>query len=214
MKRPKATGDGDAADRSLEAAPLALTTPTADNYRANLQELGQRLAGLRDACGYSQDDFATLLGVTTGQLAAFEQTGYDIPASLLMHAAHLCKVDMAALLTGTSGHLNTYQVVRAGQGRKVDRFAGYHFSDLAYNYGSKIMQPLLVTLDPSDAPAELVSHAGQEFNYVTAGTVILVFADKEIELGIGDSVYFNPLIPHGQRCGGAQPATFVTVICE
>ena len=74
------------------------------------------------------------------------------------------------------------------------------------------MQPLLVTLDPCDEPAALVTHSGQEFNYVTKGTVILVFADREIKLNVGDSVYFNPQIPHGQRCGSAESATFVTMI--
>ncbi|MDR2672540.1 MAG: cupin domain-containing protein [Coriobacteriales bacterium] len=185
-----------------------------NGFESDLAQLGQRLAGLRDACGFDQAEFAEQLGIKAEQLAAYEQTGYDIPISLLMHAAHLCRVDMAVLLTGTSTHLDSYQVARAGQGRTVDRFPGYHFADLAYNYSGKVMQPLLVTLDPSDEPAELVTHAGQEFNYVTEGTIVLVFADKEIELGPGDSVYFDPRIPHGQRCGGNQPATFVTVITE
>jgi len=177
-------------------------------------QLGQRIAGLRDACGYEPDEFADLLGIDRDTYRSYEQTGYDVPASLLMHIANVCKVDMGVLLTGVSTHLDTYQVIRAGQGRVVDRFPGYHFQDLAYNYSHKVMQPLLVTLDPADEPAELVTHAGQEFNYVTKGVVILVFADREIELHEGDSVYFNPQLPHGQRCGSSEPATFITMITE
>ncbi len=178
--------------------------------QTELRELGERLAGLRDACGYSQEGFAQQLGISFETLKAYEETGFDIPISVLMHAARVCNVDMAVLLTGTSTHLDTYQVVRAGEGRIVDRFPGYHFEDLAYSYNNKVMQPLLVTLDPSDEPAELVTHGGQEFNYVVAGTVIVVFADKEIELEVGDSLYFNPQIPHGQRCGSSQSAVFVS----
>jgi quercetin dioxygenase-like cupin family protein/DNA-binding XRE family transcriptional regulator len=181
---------------------------------SQFKELAHRIAGLRDACGYSVEDFADELGVDREVYRAYEESGFDVPASLLMHIANVCKVDMAVLLTGNSTHLNTYQVVRAGTGRVVDRFPGYHFQDLAYNYIGKVMQPLLVTLDPSDEPAELVSHAGQEFNYVTQGVIKLVFADREIELKVGDSVYFNPQIPHGQRCGSDEPATFVTMITE
>jgi transcriptional regulator with XRE-family HTH domain len=181
---------------------------------SQFKELAQRIAGLRDACGYTTEGFADALGVDRETYRSYEETGFDVPASLLMHIAHVCKVDMAAILTGGTTHLDTYQVVRAGAGQVVDRFPGYHFQDLAYNYAGKIMQPLLVTLDPSDEPAGLVSHAGQEFNYVTQGTVILVFADREIELNVGDSVYFNPQIPHGQRCGSDGPATFVTMITE
>lgn len=179
-----------------------------------LKDLGRRLGGLRDACGYGQEEFADMLGIDHARLKEYEDTGYDVPIGILMHAARLCNVDMAVLLTGISTHLDTYQVVRAGEGRIVDRFPGYHFEDLAYNYNAKVMQPLLVTLDPSDEPAELVSHGGQEFNYVVTGKVILVFADKEIELDAGDSVYFNPQIPHGQRCGSDESAVFVTMITD
>jgi len=179
---------------------------------SQFKELASRIAELRDACGYTLEDFATKLGVDCDTYRGYEETGFGVPASVLMSIANVCNVDMAVLLTGGSAHLNTYQVVRAGKGQAVKRFPGYHFQDLAYNYAGKVMQPLLVTLDPSDEPAALVTHSGQEFNYVTKGTVILVFADREIELQVGDSVYFNPQIPHGQRCGSSEPATFVTMI--
>jgi len=182
--------------------------------KTELKELGQRLGGLRDACGFDREEFAEKLGISLETLVSYEDTGFDIPISVLMQAARICEVDMAVLLTGSSTHLSTYQVVRAGEGRIVDRFPGYHFEDLAYNYHNKVMQPLLVTLETADEPAELVTHGGQEFNYVVAGKVILVFEDKEIELDVGDSVYFNPQIPHGQRCGSSTSAVFVTIITD
>jgi transcriptional regulator with XRE-family HTH domain len=194
--------------------PVSLPAAAAAVPETQFLELAQRIAGLRDSLGYEVEEFADLLGVERTLYRAYEQTGFDVPASLLMHIANVCKVDMGVLLTGVSTHLNTYQVVRAGKGRVVDRFPGYHFQDLAYNYSHKVMQPLLVTLDPADEPAELVTHAGQEFNYVTQGRVVLVFADREIELNVGDCVYFNPQIPPGQRCGSSEPATFVTMITE
>jgi len=179
---------------------------------SQFKELALRIAELRDVCGYTMEEFAAKLGVDLDTYCGYEETGFDVPASVLMGIANVCNVDMAVLLTGGSAHLDTYQVVRAGKGQAVKRFPGYHFQDLAYNYAGKVMQPLLVTLDPSDEPAALVTHSGQEFNYVTKGTIILVFNDREIELHEGDSVYFNPQIPHGQRCGSDKPATFVTMI--
>ena len=76
------------------------------------------------------------------------------------------------------------------------------------------MQPLLVTLEPSDEPAKLVSHAGQEFNLVLKGTIAVVFEDQEIILNEGDSIYFNPTYLHGQRCVGDSKARFLTMIAE
>jgi mannose-6-phosphate isomerase-like protein (cupin superfamily) len=76
------------------------------------------------------------------------------------------------------------------------------------------MQPLEVTINPSDEPAKLVQHTGQEFNLVLEGTLVVVWGTREFVLNPGDSIYFNPAIPHGQRCGGEVPARFVTVIAE
>jgi quercetin dioxygenase-like cupin family protein len=181
---------------------------------SQFKELAERIAGLRDACGYTADEFADKLGVNREVYAAYEATGFDVPASLLMHIANICHVDMAVLMTGLSAHLDQIQVVRAGAGRVTDRLPDYHFQDLAYNFGNKVMQPLLVTLDPTEDAAELVTHGGQEFNYVIKGRVVLVFADREFVLDEGDSAYFNPQIPHGQRCGSSEPAAFVTVITD
>ena len=89
-----------------------------------------------------------------------------------------------------------------------------YFEDLAWRFADKIMQPLLVILDPSDEPAKLVTHGGQEFNLVLEGTVVVVWGDREFHLGPGDSIYFNPQMPHGQRCGSDVPAKFVTIIAE
>ena len=46
------------------------------------------------------------------------------------------------------------------------------------------------------------------------GNVIVTLGDKEFSLTAGDSIYFNPTIPHGQRCGGPEKARFLTVIAE
>ena len=118
------------------------------------------------------------------------------------------------LITGEPSRIDTFQVVRRGQGKSISRFPGYRFKDLAFRYADKIMQPLLVTLEPSDEPAKLVTHSGQEFNLVLKGTVAVVFEDREIILNEGDSIYFNPTYPHGQRCAGDTKARFLTMIAE
>ena len=177
-------------------------------------EVGMRLAELRDACGYTQETMASELEISLDTYARYEETGEDIPISVIYHAAKVCGVDFTEIIYGAAARLDTYHIVKAGEGKSVDRYPGYAFEDLAFRYKSKIMQPLLVRLDPSDKPAALVSHSGQEFNYVLEGTVVLVFDGKEYVLNQGDSVYFNPMHMHGQRCGGDEPAVFLTMIAE
>lgn len=177
-------------------------------------EIGMRIAGLRDACDVTQEDMAEELGVSIETYQNWEKTGADVPISAIYHMANTFGVEFTEILTGTAAKLNTYHVVKAGEGREVDRYPGYYYQDLAWRYGGKIMQPLLVFLDPSDEPAKLVSHHGQEFNLVLEGTVIVTIEDKEFVLEAGDSIYFNPEQLHGQRCGGDTQARFVTIIAE
>ena len=179
-----------------------------------MRDVGQRICGLREACDVTVEEMAEELGVDIETYTKWEETGADVPISAIYHMARTFGVEFTEILTGTSAKLDTYQVVRAGEGMEVERFPGYHYDDLAWRYVGKIMQPLEVVLDPSDEPAKLVTHTGQEFNLVLEGTVIVTFADKEFALNAGDSIYFNPSYPHGQRCGSDTPAKFVTIIAE
>lgn len=180
----------------------------------DFREIGLRIKGLRESCDVPREELAAELGVPVDTYANWEETGADVPISALYHIANRFGVDLTAILTGTAAKLDTYQVVRAGEGRIVDRYPGYYFQDLAWRYGGKIMQPLLVTLDPSNEPAELVTHSGQEFNLVLEGSMTVTFGEKDLDLEAGDSIYFNPTHPHGQKCKGSVPAKFVTIIAE
>ncbi|MBQ6454788.1 MAG: cupin domain-containing protein [Eggerthellaceae bacterium] len=179
-----------------------------------LAEIGERIKGLREACDVTIEEMAESLNVDVATYEKWEETGEDVPISAIYHMANEFGVEFTEILTGSAAKLDTYQVVRAGQGREVDRYPGYYYQDLAWRFSGKIMQPLLVVLDPSDEPAKMVSHTGQEFNLVLEGCVVVSWCDKEFELYAGDSIYFNPSLPHGQRCGGDVPAKFVTVIAE
>lgn len=182
--------------------------------KKNLRDIGLRLQGLREACDYSIEDMARELEVSPGTYREWEETGAEAPISAIYHMARLFGVEFTEILTGTAAKLDTYHVVRRGEGQEIDRFPGYHYDDMAWRFRDKIMQPLMVVLDPSDEPAALVTHRGQEFNFVVEGSITVVFDDKEIVLNEWDSIYFNPMHPHGQRCHGDKTAKFITIIAE
>ncbi len=179
----------------------------------SIKEIAARIRELREVCDYTQEMLADELGIPVEVYVGYEQNG-DFPISVIYEIATKFKVDFNELITGEPSRIDTYQVVRRGQGMTVSRFPGYRFKDLAFRYTDKIMQPLLVTLEPSDEPAELVTHAGQEFNLVLKGSIDVIFEDTVLTLNEGDSVYFNPSYPHGQRCHGDSKARFLTVIAE
>lgn len=180
----------------------------------NYEEIGARLRELREVSDCSVEELAAELGISPEVYAGYEKNGKDVPISVIYEIAQKFKVDFTEIITGNTAWLNTYHLIRRGEGKNVNRNPEYHFEDLAYRYGNKIMQPLLVTLEPTDEVAKLITHSGQEFNMVLEGTVIITLGNKEIVMNPGDSIYFNPTIPHGQRCGGDTKARFLTVIAE
>lgn len=179
-----------------------------------INEIASRIRELREVCGYTAQQLANELNIDEKVYEDYENNGLNIPISVIYQIATKFGVDFTEIITGVGAKLDTYHVVKKGDGKSIDRYPGYRFEDLAFRYAHKIMQPLLVTLDPSDKPAALVSHTGQEFNLVMEGTIALVFENKEIILEEGDSVYFNPTKLHGQRCVGDKKAIFLTVIAE
>lgn len=178
-----------------------------------LKLIAERIRELRESCDYSIRQLADELGIAESVLAEYENNGKNIPISVIYDIAKIFKVDFSEILTGNTARINTYCVVRRGEGIKVNRAPGYDFLSIAHKYSGKIMEPMIVEVEPDNGDMKLITHPGQEFNYVLSGTVKVIIGDKEVLLKEGDCIYFNPSYPHGQRAVG-EKATFLTVITD
>ena len=175
-------------------------------------DIGRRIAELRDICGFTQKEMASELGLDLKTYISYEEKGLDIPIGVIFRIANRCGVDFTEILTGVNAKLDTYHVVRSGEGLEVSRKPGYSYKDLAFRYGHKIMQPTMVTLETDFA--ELNTHKGQEFNLVVKGSLRLIVDGREEVLNEGDSVYLNAEIPHGHMSLNDESCTFLAVISE
>ena len=179
----------------------------------NMKQIAARLGEIRGVCGYSVEEIAARLKLDPRQYEDYETSGNDIPISVLYELANLYGVDITELLTGKSPKLSNYCVVKKGQSKGVDRYPGYHFESLAYKFKRRVMEPLMVDVEPDEKDLALITHPGQEFNYVVEGVVMVVIGDEALVLEAGDCIYFDPELPHGQKAVG-RPAKFLTVIAE
>lgn len=178
------------------------------------QMIAARVRELREILDLSEAEVATKLGMSIEQYRKYEDNTEAFPISALTALAEILHVDYTELLTGEAPRMSDYSLVRDGNGVKIERYEGYSFQSLAYNFKGRTMEPMLVYLEPHDddsSEPKLVTHGGQEFNLVMEGTVKVVVGSREFILNQGDSLYFDPSIPHGQRAVGG-PAKFVTVI--
>ena len=175
-------------------------------------QIAARIRELREILDVPQEALAQKIGVDIEEYKRYESAQDDIPIGVLYGVAAELRVDPTELLTGEAPRMDEYTIVRGGNGVSVERYPGYAFTSLAFNYKHRDMEPMLVTLSPNEE-AELVTHGGQEFNYVLESSIKVVIEGREFILNKGDSIYFNPALPHGQRAVGGQ-AKFLTIINE
>jgi quercetin dioxygenase-like cupin family protein len=178
-----------------------------------LAQIPGRIKELREILEISAIDMARDIGIPLSTYEKYETGGMDIPISALYKIAEQLKVDATVLLTGEDPRMETASVCRKGKGVQVERYPGYEFQALAYNFKGRTLDPLLVYLDPSKPPAAQVTHFGQEFNYVVEGKVKVTVGRRGYILEAGDSIYFDAGLPHGQSAVDA-PARFITIIQE
>ena len=109
-----------------------------------IKQISERIRELRDILDMDADDVARAIGVTKDEYFAYETGAKEIPISLLYKVAELFKVDPTVLMTGDVPRMDDYTVVRGGNGVKVERYPGYSFSALAFNYKHRQMDPMIV----------------------------------------------------------------------
>lgn len=176
-----------------------------------IKQVGKRIFYLREALDMNQEQVASAIGMSIEEYNHYENGDKDIPVSMIYSVAAILNIDATELLIGESPRMTEYSVTRKGQGVGIERYKGYAFESLAYNYIGRDKEPMIVTISPGEEHPALVTHHGQEFNYVLEGKIGVIIGSKTIKLCEGDSIYFNPSIPHGQIALG-NTARFLTVI--
>lgn len=179
----------------------------------SIKAISERLIELRTFSDYTTKQMADLLDLEESVYCRYEEGNDEVPINVIYKIASILETEPSYILNGLMPDNDEAVQVFEGKGVSIKRYEGYSFSSLAANFKNKVMNPMLVTLSPTDTP-ELVVHGGQEFNYVLEGELRVIVGSKDYYLRAGDSLYFNPSLPHAQLPMNNKPAKFLTVITE
>lgn len=162
------------------------------------------LRAVRRQRGLTLEQLAAQTGLTKSYLSKIERRRSTPSIAVALKVARALEVDVGRLFSDEA----------AQEKITVDRAAaadGQRYRVLASALLGKSMSPFVVR--PTAKPAENphAEHTGQEFVFVHAGRIELGYADHTIELGAGDSAYFDASISHKIRAVGAEPAEVVVV---
>jgi transcriptional regulator with XRE-family HTH domain len=112
-------------------------------------------------------------------------------------------------------------VVRNGEQGTTMHFSGgegagrgdLDFFSLAANKMGRHMEPFLIDVHPLSARATRPStHEGEEFVYVLAGEVEVLYGRDSYRLKAGDSIYYDSIVPHHVHSGDGAEARVLVVV--
>lgn len=183
-----------------------------NNMDEQIRQIAERLRGLREVLELSTEEVARDCGISQEEYERAESGAYDISVSLLQQVARHYHIALDALMFGEEPKMSTYFVTRAGKGISVERTKVYKYQALAAGFKDRKADPFIVTVEPGERPMHYNTHAGQEFNLVLEGRLLLSVGGKELTLNTGDSIYFNSQLPHGMKALDGKTVKFLAII--
>jgi transcriptional regulator with XRE-family HTH domain len=175
--------------------------------------LGEQLRELRKIKGFTLQQVAEKVGVSTGYLSQIERNRSKLPIGILKKIADVLDVHMNWFFQ-PEAHAPAEErefIVRAGQRRKMFfTGTGIHEELLSPNLNGPLELLLSVIAPGSDS--DFYSHDGAEAGYVLSGLLDLWIGDKHFRLESGDSFSFKSTTQHRCANPGREPTQVIWVI--
>ena len=183
---------------------------------AKIQEIAERIRGLREILEISEEEMARITDTSLEEYRAKEAGQSDFSFTFLYECAKAFGVDIVELLTGEKPKLSFYTVVRSGKGLPIKRRKGFEYQHLAYRIQDKLAEPFVVTApyfpEEQNQPIALSRHKGQEFDFVLKGSLKVQLENHIEVLGEGDSIFYDSGHGHGMIATGGNPCVFLAVV--
>jgi transcriptional regulator with XRE-family HTH domain len=182
----------------VEGPATALTTEADDLRKPDLREqavaLGRLIRQARQN-RYSLEQLASKAGVSTGLISQLERGKGNPSFMTLLRIARALELPLGALLQGPS--LEGGMVVRsAGRRRLFLPNDGITYELLTPGLTGKLAVLRTVIPVGFTNKENPFRHQGEECNYVEAGTLVVHVGEYEATLEAGDSITYDPSIPH------------------
>lgn len=159
------------------------------------------------------------LGGQCGLSAAYLSRVENHRAALTLHnldlVARALKVPMTTFFEEDEAVL-PMELCRVGGGRKqrIVKRITVGLELLAAGKRGKLMEPILVTLNPEETRHPLRFHAGEEFNYVLTGRCAFSYGQEDMLLNEGDAVYYDASVPHAMHAAEGKRCVLLAVVAS
>jgi len=183
-----------------------------------VRAVGQAIRALRQQSGMTLDELSERAGLSPSFMSLVERGRSSLALTSLFSVARALGVDVAQLLPATGevhqGH-DGCQVIRE-YAREITpvRVGDRDYRFLAAQITNRILEPLLVTVQPTLTEQVSYGHLGEEFAWVVSGEVIYVVEGYEYRLGPGDSIHIDSSRSHSLRNETDEDAAVLWVLSQ
>jgi len=161
--------------------------------------IGHRIRRMRRQQSRTLDDIAAACGFTKSLLSKIENGRTVPPVATLTKIAKAFGVGVAKLVDDGADAGTVFQPGKGVALHLMPTDKGYSFFAFAASRGVNVMQPYLFTAQRGRVKPHALTHAGEEFVYVLAGSMRYRVGAAEYTLGPGDSLYFDAEEDHEMK---------------
>ena len=187
---------------------------------ATATQIGSKITTLRESLGLSVDELAERSGCDAVTITGLESGEYAPSLTPLIKLTRALGVRLGTLLDDET-ELGPI-VTRRDAAEKVTRIKSLEtasdagvldFFSLASGKASRHMEPFVIDVQPATTDDhKLSSHEGEEFLFVLEGAIEVEYGKATHTLQVGDSIYYDSIVPHQVRSAGSEPARILAVV--
>lgn len=165
--------------------------------QADIEAFGSSIRELRKRQRLTLRDLADLTGFSISFLSMVERGRSSLTLTSLYKLAKALEVDVGAFFPAApEGHPLPHVSRATEPGEIAISGSRRTYKLLSGRAPDRVLEPLLVTIEPAEEVEEPYSHEGEEFAYVLSGQLIFVLDGVEYRLDEGDSIHFRSTVPH------------------
>jgi transcriptional regulator with XRE-family HTH domain len=178
-----------------------------------LEDVGNRLKGVRKAAGLSQRELAKRAGVTNSTISMIEKNNVSPSISSLKKVLSGIPMSLIEFFdTGKDERATVPVIYRKDDIQLIEAESGIEWRLFGKYFPNRKMAFMLETYPPgSDTGEELFAHEeGEEAGYVLEGQLEITLNNEVHVLTAGEGYYFDATQPHRFRNPFDQPCQLVS----
>jgi transcriptional regulator with XRE-family HTH domain len=198
---------------------LCLKRNAGEMFMAQHDTVGSRIRKNREGQGISRGQLAEDTGLTEVFLEALEEDDVYPSIGPLQRVARALGVRLGTFMDdkitqdpiiSRAGERTADLTMHKARNSRAELV--YH--SLGKGKSDRNMEPFYIEILPDEKGVEhrLSSHQGEEFILVTKGRLLVIYGRGEHILEVGDTVYYNSIVPHHVGAYGDESAEIVAVI--